>query len=295
MRDLRDDWSKYREVKGVRTHYLEAGAGEPLLLIHGGGPFSCGEMNWGYVIEPFSRRFRVFAPDQIGFGFTPLPHKDYSLRARGDHMINFIESLDIGKMYVVGNSHGGWLATYVSIKRPDLVRKLVIVNSGSTSSTLSMDSPGIREEFPTMFSKEAYTRPPTLDSVKRSLMQHTFRKELVTEERVKRAYEIAVRNHPVHSERERVTESSIEDRNKNVSLNGKHISEYVHQLKMPVLLIWGKHDEGVARLENGLKLYHKIPGSEMHLFDNAKHMPMVDSPLRFVSVVSDFFSSQHGR
>ena len=292
---MRDEWSKFRDVNGVNTHHLEAGSGPPLLLIHGGGAFSCGEMNWGYVISPFSSNFRVFAPDQIGFGFTPLPHNDYSLGARGEHMINFIESLGLGPMYVVGNSHGGWLATYVSVKRPDLVRKLVIVNSGSTSSLLSIESPGIREEFPTMFSADAYTKLPTLEGVRKSLMQHTFRKELVTDERVKRAYEIAVRNHHFHSEREKATQNSIDARNHNVSINGRHISEYVHDLKMPVLLIWGKYDEGVARLENGLKLHQKIPGAEMHIFDNAKHLPMVDSPHRFVSVVNNFLAFQNDR
>lgn len=286
-------WSeKFRDVKGVRTHYLEFGSGEPLVLVHGGGAFSCAEMNWGYVIEPFGKQFHVFAADQIGFGFTPLPQKDYSLRARGDHLIDFIESLGIGKVNLVGNSHGGWLVTYISLKRPDLVKKLVVVNSGSTSSLLSMESPGIREEFPTMFSKDAFTKKPSIEGVRKSLLQHTYHKELVTEERVNRACEIALRNYEVHRAREEVTESSIEARNTNVSIDGKHVSEYVHELKMPTLLIWGRHDEGVARLDNGLKLYHKIPGAEMHIFDNAKHMPMVDAPQRFVSVVSNFLSSR---
>ncbi len=291
---MKKDWSRFRDVNGVRTHYLEVGEEEPLFLIHGGGAFSCAQMNWRSVIEPFSKIFRVLAVDQIGFGYTPIPHRDYSLSARGDHLISFIQSLGLGGVNVVGNSHGGWLATYISVKRPDLVKKLVIVNSGSTASPLSIGSPGIREEFPTMFSKDAYTRPPTIESVRNSLLKSTFRKELVTDELVKEAYQIAARNHEVHRAREEVTESSIEARNANVSIDGKHISEFVSQLKMPVFLVWGKHDEGVARLANGLKLYERIPGAEMHIFDNAKHMPMVDSPHRFVTVVSDFLLIQRG-
>ncbi len=282
---------QYVDVSDARTHYIEAGKGETLMLIHGGGLFSCAEINWTFVIEPFAQYFHVIAADQIGFGCTPIPHKDYSLKARGDHLIAFLEALNERKVSLVGNSHGGWLATYISIKRPNLVKKLVVVNSGSTSSPLTKDSPGIEKEFPTMFDKSSYTTPPTLESVREALMKNTYHKELVTTERVKKAYEVALRNFETHKLRTEQTEASIEARNRNVSVDGKHISEHVDQLKMPVLLIWGRHDEGVARLDNGLRLLHRIPGAEMHIFDYAKHLPMLDQSERFVSTVTDFLKA----
>jgi pimeloyl-ACP methyl ester carboxylesterase len=281
---------RYVDVSGTKTHFIEAGQGETLMLVHGGGLFSCAEINWGFVIESLAKHFHVLAADQIGFGYTPIPHEDYSLKARGDHLIAFLETLNEKRVHIVGNSHGGWLATYISIRCPDLVRKLVIVNSGSVSSPLTIDSPGLEKEFPTMFDKSSYTTPPTLESVREALLENTFHKELVTPERVRKAFEIAVRNFETHRLRTDYTETSVEARNRNVSINGKHISEHVQQLKMPVLLIWGRHDEGVARLENGLRLLSRIPGAEMHIFDYAKHLPMVDQSKRFVSVVTDFLN-----
>jgi len=282
---------RHMDVLGVKTHFIEAGQGETLMLVHGGGLFSCAEINWEFVIEPLAQQFHVIAADQIGFGYTPIPHKDYSLKARGDHLITFLETLNERKVHLVGNSHGGWLVTYISVKRPDLVKKLVVVNSGSASSPLTRDSPGIEKEFPTIFDKSSYTTPPTMESVREALMKNTYRKELVTIERVKKAYEIAVRNFETHKLRTEHTETSIEARNQNASIDGKHISEYTNQLKMPVLLIWGRHDEGVARLENGLRLLNRIPGAEMHIFDFAKHLPMVDQSERFVSVVTNFLKA----
>lgn len=281
---------KFTDVNGVKTHFFEKGSGQPLLLIHGSGAYWCAEVNWQTVIEPLSKRFRVVAPDQIGFGFTDMPHSDYSLQARAHHMIEFVETMRLGKVYVCGNSHGGWISAYFAITRPDLVKKLIIVNDASTASVLTMNSPNIREEFPAMFSREAYSNPPTFESIKEAILKQTYYPELVTRERIERALMIALKNHEINKARTAATGSSIEARNRNVSVNGKHISNYLGSLKMPVLIVWGRHDWGICQLETGVRLFKLIPNAEMHILPSSKHMPMVDTPERFAAVISEFLT-----
>ena len=111
------------DVDGVKTHYVEAGQGAPFVLIHGGGASSSGEVNYYDVIGPLRKKFHVIAPDIVGFGYTaPRGAQDYSGKAQGDHLVRFIEALDVGPVYLNGNSHGGYLVQYAALERPDLPR-----------------------------------------------------------------------------------------------------------------------------------------------------------------------------
>ena len=108
------------DVDGVKTHYVEAGQGAPFVLIHGGGASSSGEVNYYDVIGPLGKKFHVIAPDIVGFGYTaPRGAQDYSGKAQGDHLVRFIEALDVGPVYLNGNSHGGYLVQYAALERPD--------------------------------------------------------------------------------------------------------------------------------------------------------------------------------
>ena len=125
---------RFISVNGTRTHYVEAGTkGDSLFLIHGGNLLACAEINWGGVIPLFASTFHVIAADQPGFGLTDPPKSDFSLRARGEHLISLLDALGEERVNLAGNSYGGWLGIYITLTRPDLVRKLVIVNSGSSS------------------------------------------------------------------------------------------------------------------------------------------------------------------
>ena len=58
---------------GIRTNYLEAGSGEPVVLVHGSGPGVSAYANWRLTLPALAERFHVFAPDMVGFGFTERP------------------------------------------------------------------------------------------------------------------------------------------------------------------------------------------------------------------------------
>jgi len=276
--------NKYVEVRGVRTHYLEAGSDQTLLLIHGGNLLACAEINWASVIPLFARNFHVLAPDQIGFGYTPIPDKDYSLKARGDHLIAFLETLGTSAVHVVGNSHGGWLGIYMGLKRPDLIKKLVVINSGSASWVFT---PDVEKDFPFWF--DDYKISPTRETAREELLRMTLRKEFVTLEMIDKGYEVAIRNFQTHKLRMDATHSTWHLANENHSLNGKHISEHVSGLRIPVLLAWSEHDS-MAPLEKGIDLLYKLEQAEMHVFNQAGHHVMVDQPRRFASVIANFLN-----
>src|ERR1700744_3980590 len=93
------------DAGGIRTSYLEAGAGEPIVMLHGSGPGVSAMANWQRNIGPLAHRFRVLAPDIVGFGATERPDDvTYSLRTWTDQIWAFLDALGIEKTAIVGNS-----------------------------------------------------------------------------------------------------------------------------------------------------------------------------------------------
>lgn len=122
--------SHFVDAGGIRTHYLEAGDGRPVILIHGGGPGADGYGNWHSCLPLFAGHFHAIAVDMPGFGRTHKPDPAsfvYSQDARTAHMTAFIEELDLGPVTLIGNSMGGITSLGVAIQRPELVKKLILM------------------------------------------------------------------------------------------------------------------------------------------------------------------------
>lgn len=111
--------SRFIEIDGIRTHYLEAGEGPPLVLLHSGEFGGNAELCWEYLIPLLAPHFRVIAPDWLGFGETAKVHDFESKRARMFwHMARFVEVMAIDKAHFVGNSMGGTFLLQMASERP---------------------------------------------------------------------------------------------------------------------------------------------------------------------------------
>ncbi|MET7899214.1 alpha/beta fold hydrolase [Streptomyces mirabilis] len=116
-------------VDGVRTSYLEAGEGTPLLLLHGGEFGGGAEVCWEHVIPGLAEHHRVVAPDLLGFGETDklIDFVDGKSR-RLAHLGAFCQLLDLRDMIVVGNSMGGMLALLDATRERPVVPAAGIVS-----------------------------------------------------------------------------------------------------------------------------------------------------------------------
>lgn len=112
------------------TSYLEAGSGQPLLLLHDGAPGADSVSGWNGTLEAFSGSRRVLAVDTLGFGHSARPSAaefEYSQAARTRHVTAFIEAADLAPVDLIGNSMGAITALDIAASRPDLVGKMVLV------------------------------------------------------------------------------------------------------------------------------------------------------------------------
>lgn len=121
------------EVDGLRTHFLEAGAGEPVVLLHGGEFGASAEIGWERTIGALASRYRVIAPDMLGFGESAKV-VDFTdgrgLRIR--HIARLCAVLGIDSAFFVGNSMGAVnLFADTTAERPRLpVRAMVTLCGG---------------------------------------------------------------------------------------------------------------------------------------------------------------------
>ena len=109
------------------VHYADfGGTGAPLVLIHGlGGSLT----NWLAVAEGLTSRFRVFAPDLIGFGRTPLAGRKPGIPEQSAMLARFLEHVGGGPAVVVGNSMGGLVAVQLAADHPALVSRIILVSA----------------------------------------------------------------------------------------------------------------------------------------------------------------------
>src|ERR1700694_4199565 len=162
--------SKQLEVFGQKIHYLEAGAGPNVILLHGLGGDSS---NWSSTTPALASKFHVWVPDQIGFGASDKPLIHYRVTTLVDFLEAFCKKAGIDKAAVVGNSLGGWTAMAFTLAHPERVEKLVLVDSAGYSFAKSPIKP-TRQML-------AGLNPSTLEGAKTVLSLIFANKSIVTQ------------------------------------------------------------------------------------------------------------------
>ena len=121
----RPEIGKSVEANGIRTNYLEAGAGEDVVLIHGLGPGVTAYATWRVVIPELAKDYHVVAPDMVGFGFSDRPDGvKYELQTWADQTLGLMDALGIERTHLVGNSFGGAIALRLATQHPGRVDKM---------------------------------------------------------------------------------------------------------------------------------------------------------------------------
>jgi len=112
-------------VRGTDLYYVEHGSGIPVVLVHG----SVGTLDsWRAQVAAFASRFRVIAYSRR---FHPpnaarRDEQPYSVSLHADDLIGLIEALGLERVHLVGSSYGAYVALLVTLRRPELVRSLVL-------------------------------------------------------------------------------------------------------------------------------------------------------------------------
>lgn len=108
-------------VGDVEMFYVEAGEGEPVVLVMG---FSGDHLSWGFQFQALAERHRVIAFDNRGAGQTDSPDQPYTIRQMAEDTVGLLDGLGIAQAHVVGVSMGGMIAQELALNHPARVRTL---------------------------------------------------------------------------------------------------------------------------------------------------------------------------
>lgn len=114
----------YYDAKEMRTRCLEAGTGEPLIMLHGSGGHA---EAYARNVVPLSEHFHVYAVDMAGHGFTDRHPTLSGIEAIADHVLRFMDTLGIQRSHLAGESLGGATAAKIALDHPERVNKIVYI------------------------------------------------------------------------------------------------------------------------------------------------------------------------
>ena len=261
------------EAGGISTNCHDLGAGSPVLMIHGSGPGVSAWVNWRLVMPSLAERFRVIAPDMVGFGFTERPAGAvYGMDTWIRHAVDLLDALDIEAANIVGNSFGGGLALALAIRHPARVRKLVLMGSVGVHFPIT---PGLDAVW-------GYT--PSLQNMRRLMDLFAYDRTLVTDELARLRYEASIR--PGFQE----SFSAMFPAPRQRGVDGLTSREAdIRALPNETLIIHGREDQ-VIPLSNSLTLAQWISRSQLHVFGRCGHWTQIEHAARFARLVGDFLS-----
>ncbi|MDA2935565.1 alpha/beta hydrolase [Acidobacteria bacterium AH-259-D05] len=308
---------KFIDIDGIRTSYFEAGAGENMVLVHGGhfGSPTSSAIAWTAIFPLLAAHFHVRAVDKLGMGFTDNPRSDadYSMRAVVDHIYRFIQRTGIQKIHLVGQSRGGLPVARLAVDHPELVKTLTIIDSNTVAPG---DPPPVASDIPAFF----VAGGPALNkaSIRERLLSTLYSKENIADEileqMVEAHLEVALlpktrqaaerldllRSRYVERNRDKVLARPALARNSGTGWWMYQVKDETldlieaARLKSPTLIVWGVNDPG-APYELGIDLFELVRKSvsraQFHLFNHCSHWPFVEYPQDMTDLLVDFIKN----
>jgi len=285
---------KFVDVGGVRTRYVEKGAGDIVVLFHGGnfGATSSADAieDWGRTIDDLAQWSHVFAIDKLGQGYTGNPQSDdnYTMAAVVKHAHQTLKTLGIESAHLIGHSRGGYLTCRLTVDYPELVKSCIIVDSNTcapgtgTNEVVFANRPG-----------EALTR----ESQRWVLEKYSYSADCVTEDWLDALVDIAQQQKYAETIDKMSNDGFLWTKFLPGLLTDKEDMFRILQtrgIQRPVLQIWGKNDPTVPHAM-AFDLYRILAEKERRarwqIFNEAGHFSFREQPKRFNEVVRSFIAA----
>jgi pimeloyl-ACP methyl ester carboxylesterase len=278
---LEVDWREHLhrvELPGAEVNYAEIGEGEPIVFVHGLG--GCWR-NWLENLTHFGRTHRAIALDLPGFGHSPMPTWPIDIPAYGRLLHDFCEKLGVDRAAaLVGNSMGGFVSTEAVIDHPSRFEKLVLVSAAGISFA---EAEGRRAEaglrlfeasLPFMAGpRRAWLNRPKGRQFAFGRIFHNpnrIRPELLREQ-----MEPGIQA-PGFGDAIR-------------AIGGYDTRHRLAEIEIPTLVVWGLNDH-IVPVEAAIGYHRLIPESRLELFERTGHVPQMERPHRFNSLLDAYLA-----
>ena len=264
---------RWINVNGIRTRYITSGDGEPIIMLHGGGAGVSGQHNWERSMGPLAAAgYSVFAPEIAGFGMSDKPKSAYSVSGKIDHIQGFIDAMCFDKVCLVGNSMGGRISLWITVNRPEQVRRLILMGPGGMQFETT---PALKQTF-------GYT--PSREKMRAMMETFCYDPTIVSDEQVELRYQMSLQ--PGAQE---AYEGFAKSRKEPADVAKLDIEPHLADIKTPTLLLWGKQDP-VIPVAVGERMAALLPNVEFEIIDRCGHWIQIEHADRFNQLVIEFLN-----
>lgn len=266
-------------VNGIKTNYHVAGKGDPVVLIHGAGPGATGLSNWSRNIAQLAKHFEVFTIDLPGFGKSDkmeIPSEFFEFY--GNHVGLFLDALNIDKADLVGNSLGGGASMMLALRRPEKVRRMVLMGPGGGFPIYTvMPTTGLKK-LVSFYEGDGPTREKVVEFVQELVFDTSVITDEIIEERLSAARAPDVLACPPFGLRDGKP-----------PVPSAVWRERLDLLEHKTLIVWGREDR-VMPVDNAVVLAKQIPNASLHILPNCGHWAQWEKADQFNSLVETFFN-----
>jgi pimeloyl-ACP methyl ester carboxylesterase len=247
------------EVNGDRLRVMEAGEGEPVLFLHGAGG-----LNWYPLLENLARKRRVIAPEHPGFGKSKIPDWMMSVGDLAFFYLDFLHTLGLENMHLVGHSLGGWTAAEIAIR-----------NTGRLKSVSLLAPAGVRS--PQVPFGDIFLWTPE-EHARRS-----FYDRKLIEARIQQLPNL---------------DADVQLQNRaaaarlawNPRLNNPQLPYWLHRIDRPVLFVWGKED-AICPFACAEPFMAPIKDAELYALGETGHALHTERPNEVAARLDAFFAA----
>jgi pimeloyl-ACP methyl ester carboxylesterase len=268
----------------IRAHILEAGQGEPALIIHGGD----GEaVNWAPLMAELDQELRLYAVDRPGFGLTdPFDYREVALRPHaGQFVCSVLDALGVPSATLIGGSMGGYFCLAAALDHPERVRRVAIVGmtvgvsrAASWPLRILCGVPGAAAML--------LKRTATLEGQK-AQYRHEFH---VDPDTVPELY-LRARAAGVRRPGAAATFALLLRRVgglRGIRPDG-YLGDDLPRLRCPVLFVWGEKDD-LAPITDGQAASARIPDSRFVILPGIGHFPFLEAPRETARLIREFLA-----
>jgi pimeloyl-ACP methyl ester carboxylesterase len=243
----------YIEINGVRTYYEISGDGQPLVLLHGG---MCTAETFDAQTTVLAEHYRVIVPERYGHGRTADVDGPITYENMAQHTIGLIDALGIESADLAGWSDGALVALLVALRRPKLVRKLVLIDQYVCLSGAADGYEAFMERL------TVDTAPPMLREMYSALSPDGPEHFPVVFDKLHAAW---------------TAETGID------------VSD-LGNVAAPTLVLYG--DDGGVMLEHAADVYRALPDAQLAIVPGTSHGLPIEKPHIVNELIIDFLADE---
>lgn len=262
------------DAGGYRTRYLHAGdrSKPTLLMLHG----ITGHAE-AYVrnLAAASEHFSVWAIDFIGHGYSAKPEHPLEIKHYVDHVFKFMDAIGVDKVYMTGESLGGWVTARIASDHPEKVERILLNTMGGT-----MANPVVMERLYNLSMEAA--ADPSWERVKARLEWLMADPKMVTDDLIKTRQMIFQQ-----PEWQMACEMNMALQNMEIRERNMLTDDDLRKISVPALVLWTTKDPS-GPVDEGRRISELIPGAELAVMENCGHWPQYEDTATFNKILLDF-------